>query len=311
MKKEQAENPELGYYFTNENILVFSEPVLLDELVQQLLVNLAVTVGIGHIVQTRKHYLEKHKEYHIRKFNPYISVLHFRINFNGKMHIAMAVTKSGIESPRPTHAKNPGIFVLLVTPHNRPDLLYRVLPAIRQMSEDVVLIKNVLDESNTTSIWEQINKQNFQLSPYVMAQDVMVPPRNAVQDTDNLEKAIDLLIMYQCRCLPVVDRENELIGEVSLEELLKICFPRHILWMDDITPILQFETFRNILNNESSTWLTEIMNYRVATVQWDDPAVKAAIGMTKLSTEHVYVLRNRTLVGLVTIKNLANMILRK
>lgn len=311
MQTHAVENPDLGYYFTHENILVFGQGVSLNDLVHQLMVNLAVTVGIGHILSTERSYIHKHHQYQLVHVSSHLSLLHFRITANDAMHISVGVVKENIHATPPPNIKPPCILALIVTPHNRPDLYYRAFSAFKTLAE----IPNMPDflgkAKDAMDIWEFINGLNLQLSPYVQAHQLMLPPRIAINDTDNLETAIDLLVNHRSRCLPVVDKDNELIGEVSLEEILQVCFPRHILWMDDISPILHFETFRNLLNNESVTWLTEILSHKIATVQLDDPAVKAAIEMTKSNTDHVYVLKQKTLVGIITLKNMAHMILRQ
>ncbi len=46
--------------------------------------------------------------------------------------------------------------------------------------------------------------------------------------------------------LPDGDTDGDLIGVVSTYERLRVCLPDYILWMDDLTPILDFEPFAEI-----------------------------------------------------------------
>ncbi|MDD4109526.1 MAG: hypothetical protein PHH93_12480, partial [Prolixibacteraceae bacterium] len=72
-----------------------------------------------------------------------------------------------------------------------------------------------------------------------------------------------------------------------------------------------FESFRNLLYNEDHTWLDEIMNREMAVVQIYDPAIKAGIEMTKLSANHAYVLNDNRLVGIISIQQFIDKVLRE
>jgi CBS domain-containing protein len=205
------------------------------------------------------------------------------------------------------------LLMVIVTPHSRADLFLRCIDGLR-VAGDALFSSNPpinITAISSFDIWQKIHASNLYLTPFVTAAEIMQPVTSSICDNENLEKAIDELTLNNTSWLPVVDKEQELVGEISLYELIQVCFPRHILWMDDINPLLQFETFKNVLFNESFTWLTEIINYHVATIQHDEPAVLAIIQMTKLETHHAYVLNNKTLTGIITLPHIAKVILRQ
>jgi len=111
--------------------------------------------------------------------------------------------------------------------------------------------------------------------------------------------------------LPVVDKEDELIGVVTTYELLRVCMPDYILWMDDLTPILNFEPFAGVLRNESKTWLTEIMTSEFATVQAESPAIQVAKELTRYRADHAYVLQGKKLVGVISLESFLRKVLRE
>ena len=86
--------------------------------------------------------------------------------------------------------------------------------------------------------------------------------------------------------------------------------PDYILWMDDLSPILQFEPFVNILRNEENTWLAEIISHDYAVVQVDDPAIAVAETMARRNASVCYVIRGKTLAGVITLPHFLNKVLR-
>lgn len=145
----------------------------------------------------------------------------------------------------------------------------------------------------------------------ILAEDVMQKVLVKLEETQTLKDAIDLIVTSGIMSIPVVDLEGNLVGEVTSKELMEVCLPRYILWVNDITPIVNFEPFQNMLEHEDSTWLAEIMHYGCATIQEDEPFMKAAVAMTKKSVKHVYVLNNRNLRGVITLHFFLKKILRE
>ncbi|MCK7473929.1 MAG: CBS domain-containing protein [Rhodopseudomonas palustris] len=131
-----------------------------------------------------------------------------------------------------------------------------------------------------------------------------------LNESNNLKDAINMFIQTGCLNVPVIDIEGNLVGEVTARELMEVCLPRYILWMDDMDPIIHFEPFQNMLAQEDNTWLAEILNYNMAVVQKDEPLMKAAIQMTKKEVSRVYVLDDKKLIGIITLQYFLNRILR-
>ena len=100
-------------------------------------------------------------------------------------------------------------------------------------------------------------------------------------------------------------------GHWALQVILKVCLPDYILWMDDLTPILNFEPFAEILRKESNTWLAEIMTNEYATVAQDAPAIQVAKEITRQHAGHAYVIEGKKLVGVVSIEGFLNKVLRE
>ena len=77
-------------------------------------------------------------------------------------------------------------------------------------------------------------------------------------ETDSVKAAIDLIVRTGLTEVPVVDKEGELTGVASADEVLKLCIPDYLLWMEDLSGFSNFEPFAALLRKESSTWLADI-----------------------------------------------------
>jgi CBS domain-containing protein len=109
----------------------------------------------------------------------------------------------------------------------------------------------------------------------------------------------------------VLDRDGDLKGVVRAGELLRVCLPEYLLWMNDLTPIANFEPFAQVLENERRTWLSEILVKDFPVVTPDTPAVQVAGEMTRYRSSKCYVREGDKLVGIVRLPKFLNKIFRE
>ncbi|MCU7940427.1 MAG: CBS domain-containing protein [gamma proteobacterium symbiont of Bathyaustriella thionipta] len=99
---------------------------------------------------------------------------------------------------------------------------------------------------------------------------------------------------------------------VSEEELIRLCLPEYITWMDDLSPILNFEPFAEILQREKNMPVMEIMEIaeQYATVDESTPAIQVAKVMMRREVRQVFVLQGKKLRGIISIQDLIQKVLR-
>jgi CBS domain-containing protein len=112
--------------------------------------------------------------------------------------------------------------------------------------------------------------------------------------------------------LPVVDADGDLVGIVSEDELIRLCLPEYITWMEDLSPILNFEPFAEILRREAHMPVMEIMVFadRYATVDEETPAIQVAKVMMRRDVQRVLVVREKKLMGIISIQDFIHKVLR-
>lgn len=203
------------------------------------------------------------------------------------------------------------MIIMILAPKDAPGLYLEVLSALSRVFSDSSLVEKVAKLKTSEEVISFFNRGGIILPQYVCAGDIMVKNPVALKEQDTLQKAIDLFVHHNLIDLPVVDKDSDLVGVVNGYALLKVCLPDYILWMDDMTPIMNFEPFSTVLRNESTTWLTEIMVHDYAVVSEDAPAMQVAKEITKYNSRQAYVLRDKKLVGVITLQHFLNKVLRE
>lgn len=289
-------------YFTPENIELVKNDISLDNIIHKLLENLALNYGIGNIqIIYQKNYKNSETPKKPIVLNSNCILYHFRTDATKEPRIAFSVLKCDINCSELNLTDKISIVFLLVTPKGKPDFYLKIVKSL-QINFTVNHVTSIERLENESAIWNYIDKLNITLPEIVFAGDIMEEIPVYLNESNNLKDAIDKFTRTSILNIPVIDLAGNLVGEVTSNELMNVCLPRYILWMDDISPIINFEPFQNMIENEENTWLAEIMNHDYPVVQIDDPLINVAIVMTKKVVSYAYVLDDYKLVGIITMR---------
>ena len=65
-------------------------------------------------------------------------------------------------------------------------------------------------------------------------------------------------------------------GVIAIEDLLGLSLPQHLLWMEDLTPIENFEPFSELLRKDSETKVADFMRDKFVAILPETPAIQLA-----------------------------------
>ncbi|MDH7598391.1 MAG: PTS sugar transporter subunit IIA [Sedimentisphaerales bacterium] len=280
-----------------------------DQLILEMLRLLAYQRGIGNVDEAYHAVLQRESEMPTI-VAPGIAMPHARLEAIDRIVVAVATSKNGIVYERSRPNELVKLIILTLAPKDAPGAYLQAIAAIAKICKDPDTAETVAALSTPQQVWNFFDEGGMRLPEYLRARDVMDPVEARLMENDTLQTAIDLFVEHKLNELPVVDKDGDLVGVVSTQELLGVCLPDYILWMEDLSPIMNFEPFAQILRKESQTWLTEIMTDNYATVQVDEPAIQASKLITRQKASRVYVLQGKRLVGVISLERFLSKILR-
>ncbi len=293
--------------FNPSQVLCNIESDQRDLAIMELLRKLAYEHGVGNVSEVFEEVVKREKEMST-VITEGIALPHARIASVSELVVGVATSISGIEW---TDNSKVNVIILLLIPKEQPGLYLQAISALASICNVTDSATQISNLTSSEDLWRYFDRGGIVLPDYICAGDVMRDVDVKLYENDTLEKAIDYFIKYNYLSLPVVDTNNELIGVVSAQELLKVVLPDYILWMDDLSPILNFEPFAEILRRESMTWLAEIMTTQVPSIQITAPAVQIAKEMTRIDATRVYVLEGKILKGVISLRGFLSKVLRE
>lgn len=229
---------------------------------------------------------------------PGVAVPHLRINGIKNPLLAIGTSVAGVQFERDEEPSIHMIFLVL-TPAHIPDAYLQFLAGL---SKKIIAFKEIRLLAGCTSpdeLCSMLTAGPYVFPPFLSAMHVMDPRPVTLLESDFLGTAIQVFCEKKVSDIPVVDEQGDLRGVISLEDLLRMSLPEHLLWMNDLTPIIQFEPFADLLLKQRDVRLADCMREKYVSVEPTVPAVQLAKTFIIERTRHILVLDKRRLLGTV------------
>ena len=198
---------------------------------------------------------------------PGLAVPHARIAGLPFPLVAVASTPNGVA----VNNENIIMTVLVLTPLDEPNLHLQILSALASVFADKKRLETLASISDANKFFMALSEAEGEgdLPVYLKAADVMSIPPATLLETDTLGHAIRTFATTGSEELPVLDNAGDLRGVVALSDLLRYSLPKHLLWMENLTPIYQFQPFAEMLKSAEESKVADVMREEFITVESD------------------------------------------
>jgi len=300
---------KLTHYFTADDVLVDVGGLSRDEMVYRILANLDARHDIGDLEAVDQAVLARESMQPSTVVAPGIAFPHARITGLKRLYVGIATSKEGIAFPG--EAVPVKLVVLFLIPTRMPALYLQILRSLAKILLDPHAASQVASFATAGEVVHFFDRGGQVFPPHLCAVDVMEEGPKPLSAHESLKSAIDRFVREGLTELPVVDDDGDVTGVVSARALLKLCLPDYLLWMGDLSPIVNFEPFIDVLRGEASSSLSDLLTDEFPALQLGDPAISAVGAFTRSNASVCYVLDGRRLKGVVTLTSFLNKIFRE
>jgi len=134
--------------------------------------------------------------------------------------------------------------------------------------------------------------------------EAMTTGVKAVKKEDNLRKVVTGMIQRHCGSVPVVDDDDNLLGIVTLRDVLLPLYPNFGEYVHDNVHGRDFEVMEEEYSRILNMTAKEVMTANPFTASPDDPILKAASYMGLKNLRHIPVAEDGKLLGVITISDI-------
>lgn len=307
-EQSQKNGISLSSFFSKENILILDEPMERDAAIRALLDHLSRAENIPSPEEHFRAIVERENT-GCTVVGDGIALPHARLDDVSRPYIGVAVSRPGVDFGEDTAPVR--LIMMVLIPSLQPGLYLQLLRAMGTILSDKQTAGKLAEMQSAAEIMRFFERDGLTLPDYVCAADIMRKTLISLRDNDSLQAAIDCFISKDLSEIPVVDKDGDMVGVVSASALLHVCLPEYLTWMNDLSPIINFEPFTNVLRNEKNTWLADILSENYPSVQVGEPAISVAATLLKQQAAKCYVLDGKKLKGAISLPDFLNKIFRE
>ena len=135
----------------------------------------------------------------------------------------------------------------------------------------------------------------------MLVHEVMSTGLVTAKKTDTVRSVVIKMMNRQCGAIPVVEGDNQLVGMVTLRDVLLPLYPNYGDYIHDNVHIRNFVEMEDGYSEALDEKVEEIMSQNPLTVAPHDPVLEAASYMGLKNFRRMPVVDKGTLVGMLSI----------
>jgi CBS domain-containing protein len=234
---------------------------------------------------------------------------HARTDIVNSLIVIIGLSRDGIKENTPD-GKPLHLVILLLTPRNISKNYLQTLSGLATLVRQPESLPNLLKAGSPRELIDMIDLSKIEVKKILTVGDVMTPDPVTITADRTLKDVANMFFEHRVRCLPVVDSDNQLIGEITDTDLLKYALPNYKSFIANIANIPEIESFEELLHKEHAALVSRFMNAKPVIVDVDAPVIEAAALMLFKKAEMVSVLDEGKLVGVITKTDIVSKIIR-
>jgi CBS domain-containing protein len=139
--------------------------------------------------------------------------------------------------------------------------------------------------------------------------DIMIRDVTSVLAACKLVDLLGILSRHKITGLPVVNNDQEVVGFISLQEIIKATLPNYLEIINSDSILSEFIQLSKSLKEYSQLPVEEFMRKNIITIDENNNEVLAADLLIRNKIQRLPVLRNGKLVGIVTLTDICRVLM--
>jgi len=234
-----------------------------------------------------------------------MSVPHARLEGFNDLLVGIVIPENPIEEPDGNRIT---CIVVFLTTKSGSTLYLQTLAGFARMARDPEHFKRFLSSRTDKELMQVL--ENIDISKTMSVKDIMSESLYAISPQATLKELVDYFYKYKISYVPVVNDKKEILGEVNMNDLLKVGIPNYAVMIGNLDFLSHFEPFEELLNNEEKIKVEHIMRKVKMKLELNTSLIKTALEMTKNERRHLPVVENGVIIGVVSYMDILSKVLR-
>lgn len=254
--------------------------------------------------------ITKHEELIEMPYMAGFAIPHTRSVAVQDLHLVLGIHKAGVQLQE--HDESPSkIIIMFLVSKETSQIYLLMLRALSRYFSSPGMSDKLSCCQTPAQVIELFHHDQVEVNHSIKAEDIMGPVPESLPETGMLGPAIDILAMTKRLHIPIINDDQQLIGDFNIDSILKGSVPDYILMMDNLSFLPEFEPFEKLLKNEDKTPIDTFINREPHTCKISTPLMELLIEVLKKQINCFYVVDDKNhLLGIITKHELIQNLLR-
>ncbi len=234
---------------------------------------------------------------------------HLRLSSFNDLHISVTVLKKPVKLKENDWSDTQIILTFLIS-FDTSETYLMVLAAFTRYLLNQINRKHLIEAESADGLISMLDEDNVEIRHTLTAEDIMKKKYPFVKKDDHLGTALDIFTREKCLVLPVIDNGNILAGVISARAVVLKSIPEYILMLDNTKFLTSFEPFKKLLDDEQDISVADYTYPSELTITPETPLIQFTLLLVKGVASDIFVVKEGKLLGVITMQEIINNVLR-
>lgn len=231
-----------------------------------------------------------------------VAIPHAKVDNYDDIVLAIGILKDPIYCESALNIKEEiKVIFMIISGVSKTKIMLKLISTIMNLVSNTELLQFIKNENDKDDIIKKIKDSNIEVSENVTAEDVMEKNIEPILLTNTLHEVARKFVLEKITGLPVVDENNQFIGEITERELIEYGMPKYASLMNDLAFLnIGEQTFELYFKNEHLIMVKDLYRKNALAVDKNASVIEVCFLMITKGNTRVYVVENKKYIGMIT-----------
>lgn len=191
------------------------------------------------------------------------------------------------------------IVVLILVPQDQPQTALQIMSQFARLLSDPIEREALLSIKSVSGLFGYITRYVLEQEIAVTARDIMRAPAASVHPDTPLKEVTRLMNQHQLDVIAVCEKDGELVGEITCDNLFKLGMPHFFNQLKSIAFIRDFDPFEKYFADESRALAKDVMSRDFASKPEKATLLEIVFELAVHHRPVIYIVRDKKYIGVI------------
>lgn len=202
------------------------------------------------------------------------------------------------------------MMVLMLTSQVASAMYLNTLSAFAKLPQDTPAFTRLCKSAHPQEFIQIIKGLALEVTQELLIRSVMQQQFLSLHPDNTVKEAADMFYKNRTSYLPVLDKQGNCIGELTVLDLFAVGIPDYALKLENLQFLHRLEPFEELLKKENAIRVREVMKNLTLTIEETAPVVEGILQFIRSNRRHIPVMNQGKLTGIVSYMDILHKVLR-